>query len=70
MTQSRGLSALEAVVNVLAGLVVAFAVQLAVFPVLGLAATLAQNATLAAVFTLVSFLRSYAVRRAFDRWSR
>jgi hypothetical protein len=70
MSQPRALSAAEAVVNVVAGFVVALAVQIGVFPLIGVAATLPQTATLAGVFTAVSLARSYAIRRLFDRIGR
>jgi hypothetical protein len=42
--------------------------QFAVFPLFGLWPTLGENLTLGAVFTGVSLLRSYCVRRAFENW--
>ena len=68
MSQSRRHSVLEAAANVLVGWLVAVAVQLICFPVLGLQATVAQNALLGAIFTAVSLVRSYLLRRAFARW--
>jgi hypothetical protein len=49
-----------------AGLVVAFATQIVAFPILGLQASLGQNLRLALVFTAVSIVRSYLLRRAFE----
>jgi hypothetical protein len=66
MRQSRMMSLVEAVTNVAVGLVVAVATQIAVFPVLGLQASLGQNLKLALVFTGVSIARSYALRRLFE----
>jgi hypothetical protein len=66
MRQSRLMSLVEAVTNVLVGLVIALATQLVVFPILGLQATLAQNLKLALVFTGVSVVRGYALRRLFE----
>ena len=57
------MSLVEAVANVVVGLVVVVATQIVVFPVLGLQASLGQNLRLAAVFTGVSIARSYALRR-------
>ena len=70
MSQPRFLSALEAATNVAAGFGIALAVQIAVFPAIGVTATLGQNTTLAAVFTAVSLARSYVLRRLFDRLDR
>ena len=65
MRQSRLMSLVEAVANVVVGLMVALATQIVVFPILGLA-SLGQNLKLAFVFTGVSILRSYALRRLFE----
>ena len=40
-----------------------------VFPLVGLKASLAQNLTIDAMFTAVSLVRSYALRRLFERVS-
>ncbi|MFO7921483.1 MAG: hypothetical protein R6U99_11890 [Nioella sp.] len=68
MSQGRGMSALEATVNVMVGWLVAFVTQLAVFPAVGLQAGPAQHLVLSIAFTVVSFVRSYLLRRAFARF--
>jgi hypothetical protein len=68
MMQSRRMSLLEAVANVVIGYVLAVLTQIAVFPLFGLWPSLGENLTLGAVFTGVSLLRSYCVRRAFENW--
>jgi len=70
MTQSRSLSALEAATNVILGGMVAMITQALIFPVLGLQVMLWQNMMLSGVFTTVSFLRSYVLRRLFIRLNR
>lgn len=67
MSQSRGMSALEATVNVAVGWLVALATQMIIFPVLGMQVLLWQNLALSLVFTGVSLLRSYVLRRVFVR---
>jgi hypothetical protein len=64
------MSLVEAVANVAVGLVVALATQIVIFPVLGLQASLAQNLELAFVFTGVSIVRGYGMRRFFERLRR
>ena len=66
MKQSRRMSLIEAIANVAVGFGVAVATQIAVFPLFGLRASLADNLTIAAVFTLASIARSYALRRLFE----
>ena len=64
MRQSRLMSMVEAVTNVVVGLV-AVATQIVVFPIPGLQASLWQNLKLALVFSGVS-VASYVLRRLFN----
>ena len=68
MTQSRMMSAIEAVTNVLVGYGVAVTTQMVIFPLFGLTATLRQNMAMGAIFTIVSLVRSYALRRVFNHF--
>lgn len=64
--QSRWMSLVESVTNVLVGYIVAVATQLLVFPLFGLHASLSQNLMIGLIFTGVSLVRSYLLRRAFE----
>ncbi|WP_424894869.1 DUF7220 family protein [Tepidimonas sp. HKU79] len=66
MKQTRWMSLVEAVTNVLVGYGVAVATQWAVFPLFGLHATLQQNLVIGLIFTAVSLVRSYVLRRTFE----
>lgn len=66
MKQSRAMSLVESLANVLVGYCVAVATQILIFPVFGLQTTLAQNLKMGAVFTVVSIARSYVLRRLFE----
>jgi hypothetical protein len=66
MRQSRRMSGVEAVANVVVGYAVAVATQLLVFPAFGLHTTLGANLAIGLVFTAVSLARSYALRRAIE----
>ena len=66
MRQSRLMSLIEAVTNVVVGYALAVTTQLLVFPLFGLATTLGQSLTIGLIFTLVSLARSYVLRRAFE----
>ena len=68
MSQSRAASLTEAWVNVAAGFGLALAVQIMVFPIFGLHPTLPQNLKIGLIFTATSLVRSYAIRRLFERW--
>ena len=65
--QSRFVSLAEAFTNVLVGYCVALGAQQLVFPVFGIFTTIGEDSAIAAFFTLVSLLRSYALRRLFER---
>jgi hypothetical protein len=64
--QSRTMSLIEALVNVGVGYGVAVATQVMVFPIFGLHASLDQNLAIGLIFTVVSLVRSYVLRRAFN----
>ena len=66
MTQSRLMSLVESVANVLVGYGVAVVTQILIFPIFGLHTTLAQNLKMGAIFTVVSIARSFALRRVFE----
>ena len=66
MKQSRWMSLAEAVTNVLVGYGVAVMTQVLVFPLFGLRLSLRDNLTIGLVFTAVSLVRSYLLRRAFE----
>ena len=65
--QSRRLSLIEAFANVAVGLLVAYATQVAVFPLFGFHASAEQHMAITAIFTVVSLVRSYCLRRLFCR---
>jgi len=64
--QSRVMSFVEAVTNVVVGYGVAVITQIMIFPVFGLHTTLSQNLKIGALFTIVSICRSFALRRLFE----
>ena len=66
MKQSRAMSLVESVANVIVGYGVAVVTQILIFPAFGLHTTLAQNLKMGAVFTVVSIARSYLLRRLFE----
>ena len=68
MRQSRRMSFVEAVTNVVVGYALAVAAQIVVFPWFGLHLHLGENLMIGAVFVGISLLRGYALRRLFQRW--
>jgi hypothetical protein len=68
MTQSRRMSLIEAVTNVIVGYVLALATQIMVFPYFGSDVSIGKDLAIGAVFVGISLLRSYAPRRLFEGW--
>lgn len=66
MKQSRLMSAVESSVNVAVGFGIAVATQAMVFPIFGLHASTSDHLAIGAVFTVVSVIRSYCLRRVFE----
>jgi hypothetical protein len=64
--QSKKHSVLESVVNVIAGLLISFLIQLWIYPLLNIAVTLNQNIFITFVFFIASFIRGYIIRRIFN----
>lgn len=70
MKQSRAMSLVEAVTNVVVGYVLAIATQLALFPVFGIEVALGEHLAIGIAFMAVSLARGYLLRRLFERWRR
>ena len=68
--QTRAGSLVEAAANVGVGYLLALVTQAIVFPLFGIATTLGQDSLVAGVFTLVSLVRSYVLRRVFEGITR
>ena len=66
--QSKRRSALEAVTNVTVGFLVAVGANLLVLPAFGYKVTIIDSFAIGWVFTVISMLRSYFLRRLFNRW--
>ncbi|MCV2876367.1 hypothetical protein OE810_08865 [Rhodobacteraceae bacterium XHP0102] len=68
MMQSRRRSLIEAITNVVVGYALAVVTQIVVFPWFGLQVSLGDSLAIGAVFVTISLVRSYALRRLFERW--
>jgi hypothetical protein len=64
--QSRKSSLVEALVNVLIGLVINFCANIIFFPLFGWHIDAKQNITLGGIYTVISIIRSYTIRRWFN----
>lgn len=68
MSQSRRHSMIEAWTNVLVGYWVAVGANFVILPLFGFRVTARANLVIALFFTAVSLVRSYLLRRLFNRW--
>jgi len=59
---------LEALVNLAVGYVVALAANVIVLPLFGFHPSLAEHAAIGLVFSVISVVRSYCLRRLFNWW--
>lgn len=66
MKQSRAMSLVEAITNVVVGYVLAIATQLVVFPWFGIETGLTEHLTIGLAFVGVSLVRGYVLRRLFE----
>ena len=64
--QSRLQSALESLANTVLGYAIALGAQLLIFPLFGIEIPLTSNLLIGVLFTLVSLVRSYVLRRLFN----
>ncbi len=64
--QSRWMSLVESTTNIVVGYWLAVLTQVIVFPLFGLSVSLGENLGIGAVFTVVSLVRSFTLRRAFN----
>lgn len=70
MSQSRAQSMIESAANVVIGYMVSLGSQLVVFPMFGVHLPLQDNLLIGLWFTAISLVRSYLVRRWFNRMFR
>jgi hypothetical protein len=65
--QSAWVSFAEAMLNILVGCGVALVTQIVVFPWFGIHIPLSDDLWITAIFTVVSLVRSYFLRRMFNK---
>jgi len=64
--QTKLASLIEVITNVLIGYGIAVTAQVFIFPLYGVHLPLSANLSLGLLFTIISVIRSYAVRRWFN----
>lgn len=66
MKQSRLMSGLESLINIVVGFGISLAAQMFFLPLLGVEIAFHQNLAFAVIMTVISLVRSYLLRRAFE----
>jgi len=66
MTQSRLSSFIEAWFNVAIGFAINFIANLTILPLIGFHISVSQNLFIGVLYTLISVVRSYTIRRWFN----
>lgn len=64
--QSKLGSLIESLVNIFIGIAVSFAANLVVLPIFGYPVTFWDGLGISLVFTIISLVRSYVIRRCFN----
>ena len=64
--QTKKQSALEAIMNILFGYSVNFTANMFILPMFGFDISIGQNMALGVLYTLISFVRSYIIRRYYN----
>jgi hypothetical protein len=66
MTQTRLGSLIEAIINVIIGFAINYAANMLIFPLFGFHITPGANFLMGCIYTVISVVRSYTIRRWFN----
>jgi hypothetical protein len=66
MKQRKRTSLVESLLNIAIGYGIALGSQIVVFPLFGIYVSLQTNILIGLVFTVISIVRSYVIRRLFE----
>jgi len=67
MGQTKFQSVIESLTNILIGFIISFISQVVIFNQFGVEISLGKNLEMTVYFTIISFIRSYILRRIFNR---
>lgn len=66
MKQAKVDSILEATINVMLGLAISMSANTLIFPLFGWDITMTENIYMGLIYSFISIVRSYIIRRAFN----
>jgi hypothetical protein len=67
MAQSKQRSLKEACINIAVGYLINLAANLTIFPLMGYHISFQDNIIIGIIFTVISLVRSYSIRRWFSK---
>lgn len=70
MKQSRKDSWLEIATNTIVGFIISLGIQLVMYPMLDLEVTMGENISITLIFMSIGILRSYIIRRIFNKYNK
>ena len=65
--QTKKQSMIEVITNTVVGLAFSFAIQVMIYPILGMNVSINQNLLITLMFFIASILRGYILRRLFTK---
>lgn len=65
-TQTRLGSFVESIINVIIGFIINYSANLLIFPLFGMHISAVNNFYLGCIYTIISVVRSYIIRRYFN----
>lgn len=67
MSQTKKQSIIEVIANTVVGFIISVVVSIFVFPLMGIPVTFGENLGITLIFTVISLIRSFAMRRIFNK---
>ena len=67
MSQTKKQSIIEVVANTVVGFIISVGVSVVIFPLMGIPVTFGENLGITLIFTVISLVRSFVMRRIFNK---
>jgi hypothetical protein len=67
MAQTKKQSIIEVIANTVVGFVISVMVSVVLFPLMGIPVTFGENIGITTIFTVISIVRSFIMRRIFNK---
>jgi len=67
MAQTNKQSIIEVIANTVIGFIISVGISIGLFPLMGIPITLSENISITIIFTIVGVIRSFIMRRIFNK---